>query len=265
MRYSNIVRVENAVSKKWHKNREEQDSAKNEHKPACHQVPEWSCLYTPSTQSTPEENQHRADEYKYWHRQLRISKWLNWITGCAAFVGFLGLIYLRGQLNVMKDSLKQQQDTFGITERAWISMWGSGFFYITDQQGIPRADSSVIIKNTGVSPAFTVHVWRCAQVRDNPPVIDQEPESVPPCIAQDLGIVGSGVPVSFEVPDVTQPIAKDSLPKTVFGPGRHFYVWGKVTYRVFGITGSEHFTSFCLINGSPGNGFGPCAKGNDAD
>lgn len=149
-----------------------------------------------------------------------------------------------------------------ITERAWIGVVGTQFTYVTDSTGISRADGIVVLKNTGLSPAFKIHAWRCAEVREIEPSIDAGPPGSPQCIENDLGlIVGSGI-LTFEMPDRTKPIAKDSLPKTAYEPGPHLYAWGKVTYETLSKDG-PHFTSFCLL--SAGSQLAPCINGNNGN
>lgn len=177
---------------------------------------------------------------------------------------FRQLNIARQQATAAERNIQAIQDQTKQYQRAWISVWGTTFLYVKDAQGVPRADSNITIKNTGLSPAFRIRVWDCGQVRDFPPVVGREPSSVPPCIVQDLGIIGPTIPATFEIPDITKPIAENSLPKTVFDKEPHFYVWGKITYRVVGES-EEHFTSFCLLNGSPRSGMGPCSRGNDAN
>ena len=77
-----------------------------------------------------------------------------------------------------------------------------------------------------------------------------------------LGIMGTNIPVSYEMTDTNQAISEGSLPKFSAVIGRHFYVWGEITYDLFS-KDKKHFTSFCLLNAA--DQLAPCSNGNDAD
>jgi hypothetical protein len=104
---------------------------------------------TPSTQSAAEENQHRTDEKSYWKRQLRIAKWLNWITGAAAVVGLLGLVFLYKELGEMQTANKQTKIALHISERAYINIGGPIFDFDKGVVGLP-------INNAGRIPSGEV-------------------------------------------------------------------------------------------------------------
>ena len=151
------------MSKKWHKKREKQHCTENDQKPACHQVVERPCLYPSSTQSTTEENQHRTEEKNYWHSQLRISKRLNWITGAAAAVGLLGLVFLYKELGEMQTANTQTKTALHISERAYINIGGPIFDFdkgvvglpITNAGRIPSGEVETIVHEATVIQADT--------------------------------------------------------------------------------------------------------------
>jgi len=186
------------------------------------------------------------------------------LTAAAAAAYFIHQQFseMTTQTGILQSQLTQQQNAFKVTERAWISLYATQFEYVKDAQRIPRADAILKIINTGPSPAFGIHMWRCAEVRASEPAIGSEPEARPPCIVEDIGIMGTNISVSFEMPDRTQPIEPNSLAVTPYERGRHLYVWGKVTYKVLA-EDKQHFTSFCLLNA--GNQLAPCEKGNEAN
>ena len=144
------------------------------------------------------------------------------------------------------------------TERAWVVVQSTAFKYVKDQQGVDRADALLGFQNTGPSPAFNVHIWRCSQIREVEPSVDAGPSGTPPCQDNQIGMMGTGIPLGFEMPDVTHIIPENSLPQTAYTPGLHLYVWGKIMYDIFS-KDKQHFTSFCLL--SAGGATGPLQQG----
>ena len=205
----------------------------------------------------------RWDRFKKWLSGITIGEvGMLILTGVIATSTYYYTKYASGQWNAMERGLTQQQSHFSTTERAWVSVSATSFMYVKDEQGIPRADSIIKFMNTGPSPAFNIHIWRCSQVRESEPSLDAGPSGTPPCLGNDLGILGTNILLSFEMPDRTQAVAKGSLPKNPYAPGRHLYVWGKITYDIFSKDG-RHFTNFCLLNAN--TQLAPCSKGNNAD
>ncbi len=167
------------------------------------------------------------------------------------------------QLAILQGQLTQQQAALNLTERAWITLVTAEFRYHADRQNVDRVDSMISFTNTGPTPAFNIHVWRCSEVLARDPDIRRQPSSGDKrCVESDMGILGTRSPISFETPDFTQVVPKDSLPTSVFAKAPHYYVWGKLTYYTLS-KDKRHFLSFCLLNGP--QSMGPCAKGNDAD
>lgn len=206
------------------------------------------------------------------NRVKRAERWMIWLTGAIALfalgavvVGVLQWRVMSGQLREMKSG---GVDTHNLavaslsTSRAWIVVSATGFGYKNDAA---RATARVTITNTGPSPAFNVHIWRCARKMNTEPPVDIEPvkSDVPDCVEDGgIGMLGKNVPVPFDTDDFSQNIAKDSLTPSMHDPGPHFYVWGRITYDIYP-KDRRHFTSFCLLNA--GTQLGPCTKGNDGD
>jgi len=112
------------LSKKWHKKGQHQESPGNHQQPSCHGEIKWPSVYPVRIEPSPEEDKKYAEEQLYKKKQLRVSKTLNWITGCAALVGLFGLIYLRGQLRQMKVSNEQTKLALHVSERAYLTVGG---------------------------------------------------------------------------------------------------------------------------------------------
>jgi hypothetical protein len=156
----------------------------------------------------------------------------------------------------------RQWQEMRVAERAWITPSSTNFRYTKDKQGIERVESMIQFRNTGSTPAFNVHIWRCNKVLKSEPAIKNDLVGDSGCIDSDLGIMGTNIPISFETPDFTDVVPTDSLPMSVFTKGSHYYIWGVVTYITLS-KDKTHFISFCLLNAA--TSLGPCSKGNDAD
>jgi hypothetical protein len=59
------------------------------------------------------EQQTRIDERAFWDRHIRVAKWLNAITACAAVVGGLGLLAVYRQISESEDATVR-------ANRAWL-------------------------------------------------------------------------------------------------------------------------------------------------
>lgn len=164
-------------------------------------------------------------------------------------------------LGQMRKANEDARAFYAAEQRAWIVIFATHFGYRTDA---PRVTGTVVIENTGPSPALKIHVWRCGQVRTEEPSVDSFPSNIPDCIKEDVGEIGKGIPLTFNMPDESQVVGKNSLTFSTHGAGRHYFAWGRIEYDIYP-PDKRHFTSFCLIGGTPGNAMAPCNKGNDAD
>lgn len=216
--------------------------------------------------------------------ESRIREWAQVaINLILAIVGIFAVCYYSGQLEVMKGQLTeivrqfpeiqaqriatqgqlaQQQDAFKITERAWVSVAGTGFDYHKDDAGVSRARGTIVLINTGPTPAFGPFEWTCFQVRTSEPFVGETAPIGPPCKAQPLGILGTNVTEKFTRIDPNRIVPANSLPQNDDVIGPRLFVWGRITYFTFAKDG-PHFTSFCLKSSGPQ--LGPCIHGNEAN
>jgi hypothetical protein len=112
------------------------------------------------------EKQQRAAERTYWERQLRISKWLNLITGIAAAAGIVGLIILYVTVKVASrqadtaiEANKAALAALHQTQRPWVSAEGLEVFSPPATVLATRPNHfeffiGVDLKNTGPSIAI---------------------------------------------------------------------------------------------------------------
>lgn len=132
--------------------------------PSCHVKPEWSAFHAAITQRHEDDKQHNTDERNFWGRQLRLAKWLNWITAGAAIVGFGGLFILWRNLgvsqtaaNAAQRALVSQQAAFQADQRPYIITDGMPQF-VSVPNGKTPTQANVVLKNIGKTPA-TNTVW----------------------------------------------------------------------------------------------------------
>jgi hypothetical protein len=94
------------------------------------------------------EQQHRIDERAFWERQIRVAKWLNAITACAALVGGLGLIAVYWQISDSEDATVR-------ANRAWLLVDSPDF--IMGKIGEVNSITPLLkIVNIGKEPASSV-------------------------------------------------------------------------------------------------------------
>lgn len=53
--------------------------------------------------------------------------------------------------------------------RAWVVIKGTRFMYRMDENKVPRVRATIVVSNTGPTPAFNTSAIVCGQVRDAPP------------------------------------------------------------------------------------------------
>jgi hypothetical protein len=152
------------LSKKGKQHDHGPKAAGNSEKPTCHVEPEWSPLHAEIAQRHEDDKQHNADERDFWKRQLRVAKWLNWITGGAAIVSFVGLYILWRNLGVSKSAadaaeraLSSQQAAFQTDQRPYVVTDGMPQF-VTFPNLKTKTQANVILKDIGKTPA-TNAVW----------------------------------------------------------------------------------------------------------
>lgn len=229
-----------------------------------------------------EKDREPIFEPKTSNEGTRTVEWLQLaVNGVLAVVGVVAVIIYWNQLNTMsktltevknqttqiqiqanaaQSQLTQQQDAFKVTERAWVSVAGTGFDYKRDDGGISRARGSIVLINTGPTPAFNSSIWSCFQVRPNEPIVGKTIPNNRVCQAQFVGNLGTNVTMKLIRIDPTRVVQENGLPQNDDVAGPRLYVWGRITYSTFAKDGF-HFTSFCLK--SSGSQLAPCANGND--
>ena len=119
--------------------------------------------------------------------------WIAIVT--AAMTIFSGLtllaIYWGGA-----DTHKLAEITLAAT-RAWIVVQGTGFVFTKDKN-FPMG--SVVLEDSGSSPAFGVEGWRCVEVRrDEPPIQNGrlQRSATGVCTTVSGGTMGKGVPITM--------------------------------------------------------------------
>jgi hypothetical protein len=105
--------------------------AKHPHPNAADQQPEGAATNTSGTQPSAYDEQWHKEQAIYWKRQLRISRWLNWITAVGTVAAISALVFLYFQMQASQitaqtaiDQLRMTKTSLQTTERAWISIKG---------------------------------------------------------------------------------------------------------------------------------------------
>jgi len=202
-----------------------------------------------------------------WLKKER--KWTDWLiaifTAVIAATSYLQWREIRSgsfDTHTLAEAAKKQADAALLNLRAWIAVKDTRFNYFTDKQGIPRAGARLQLTNTGPSPGFGLQIWLCGQIRLDEPSVDIFPTEGQNCIIDEIGMIGKDIPITFNIPEPSQAVPKNSLAASSFEKGPHYYVWGKITYDIYP-KDRRHFTSVCFLNGT--DQLAPCSKGNNAD
>lgn len=141
--------------------------------------------------------------------------------------------------------------------RAWVVVQGTGFGFTKDKN-FPTG--RVILADSGKSPAFGIAGWRCVEVRDDePPMQNGELQKSASgiCLPISGGVLGKGVPIKMDAFVPSQVPA--NFVKDTEGVGPHFFYWGHVEYTIYPDDGKRHSTSFCFKNG--GDQMSACKEG----
>lgn len=181
---------------------------------------------------------------------------LAWLTGFLVIAGIGNVFYLQRQIHEAQES--------GVTStRAWMAVQATSFEYSENKDGPTSATGHVIVMNTGPTPAFNIHLWRCAEVRPNDPSENELQIPKENCLQQDIGMAGKDIPIKLNGSVILDQATKDSLSADSNNHAvPHFYMWGTITYDI-AVKDRKHFTSFCLLNGV--SQLGACVKGNNGD
>jgi hypothetical protein len=108
------------------RNKQECPSSNHHDIPASEQC-EWPIVNTPMTKPASDEEQWHNEQKRYWERQIRLSKWLNWVTGVAATIALGGLYFVglqadsaRTAADIAKQGFDESVKTFRLEQRAWV-------------------------------------------------------------------------------------------------------------------------------------------------
>jgi len=118
------------------------------------------------TKPGAEDEKWRAEQRRLGERQLRVAKWLNWITIVAAIVAGAGIYVLYATLGVTQlaaNAAKTQADTaqqeLEISHRPWVASVRPAEVtapFVFAKTGGATVEITVPIKNTGTSTAINV-------------------------------------------------------------------------------------------------------------
>lgn len=117
--------------------------------PAHDQQPAGIVLKPPITKPNSDEQRHRGEERRFWERQIRVSKGLNWITLAAAVVAAGGLLALYR-------SIVDAEDATVRANRAWLLADGPNAPTGKSPAGTVVIEEFVNITNVGREPASDV-------------------------------------------------------------------------------------------------------------
>ncbi len=117
------------------------------------QSSKWPTLKPDSIDPEAEEAKHRAAERRFWERQIRLAKWLNWITGAGAAAGIAGLV-------ILYFTLKAADDATVEANRAWIKPFAPEIGWDQNSSRLPGIFSVAFpYINNGKSPAFEIREY----------------------------------------------------------------------------------------------------------
>jgi hypothetical protein len=219
------------------------EMSKNRHQK--HQHQEHAAKIEPS----PEENRRHGKEQTDSSRQLKIALILNWITGVAACVGLLGLIYLRGQLGAMIESNSINRTALESVQRAFVSRTGFDLRK-TVIRTADREDLRLTVvanwQNGGATPALgVIHSLSIDELSSEPSgdtfignAATESPEFIGPKgpmaykVDKPLSFFTGGVQPGFIAPMIKS--------------NRKIFLWGWVLYRHIFPKTRPHLTEFCV-------------------
>src|SRR5205823_4495276 len=102
-----------------------------------------------TTQPSSKEDERHDDEKKYWEKQIRQAKMLNWITGCAMAAGLITLYFLNA-------TFRQNIETVKLQQRAWVIVAEEGAEFVYGLKPNQLVQVNIRYKNTGNTPATHV-------------------------------------------------------------------------------------------------------------
>jgi hypothetical protein len=235
------------LSKKWYRKGEDQQRGSDDKKPTRHDDIKWPSSYSVRIERSPEDEKRYVEQNKQGTRQLRTAKTLNWITGCAAFVGLFGLFYLHSQLGAMLESNKINRDSLTSVQRAFITYASIHEVRSQDQTGRHFWTMRTTIENSGATPAVSViNLARMDALPGEPD--DQVFKSNVPQIPS-ISIGPRASVFASSVNEYESSIFGNDLPIVLSAPPTpkpNLYLWGWIAYRDIFPGTKTHVTEYCL-------------------
>jgi hypothetical protein len=243
----------------------ETHASENHQQISAHQEGERAAVNPTVAQPHSKEDQWHSDEKANWERQIRISKWLNWITAVGVVAAVCAFVPLYIQMRAAQvtaqtaiDQLHMMQASFQTTERAWVTVKDSHI-----ELPIATGENPVIttkLQNTGHSPALKVRLRQVYILQD------KLPEGQMPKIEfmgdESLGLVGPG---GFMRSTIARGEPLTEIQTTLLKSGKvSIFNLGTVTYvDIFNIS---HETNFCfMLRNLTHTELSPCARWNEAN
>lgn len=120
-----------------------------------------------SKRTVTPEVRHQAHERHFWRRQLRIARWLNYITAVGAVGAVLGLFFVGIGLQISSKQLHEMRAGNIASQRGWLKIEavdvyrGPGDFGLIFNRDGALLPITITIRNVGNSPAIKVslHAW----------------------------------------------------------------------------------------------------------
>jgi hypothetical protein len=213
-------------------NQQEYATSNDQQIPARQQC-ERAAINSSVAQLSTNEDQWHNEQKRYWKRQIRISKWLNWITIGGGIIAVGALIAVYAQLQMMKTSLH-------VSERAWITVKG-----ITIANPLAEGEAATIIagfENSGHSPALQMTVTNAVTVGDIKTLGDMP--KFPDDPNRSLVAIG---PNSKTTVNIRHLITREDI-SNLQAKKASLYSYGIINYA--DIFGTKHWTTFCYRSAS---------------
>jgi hypothetical protein len=162
---------------------------------------------------------------------------------------------------------KQATDTHTLAEtayinaRPWIVVSATGFQFRDSANGIQPLRATIIVTDTGPTPAQNVRILGCGAAMEHEPRVRDYAADNRSCIQQVGGFIGKDIPLGFNQDDTTNTVTRDRFAESTHDPGWHYYVWGTVTYDISPMD-VDRTTNFCLLSGPDRAQMGACKTGN---
>jgi hypothetical protein len=123
---------------------QDDDKTRNTARQAVGTTPEWADIASLVAEIQSEHKQQNTRERTFWGRQIRVSSWLNWVTGVGAAVGLFGLYFL------YRSVVGADQATIE-ANRAWV---GTTWLIVHNDSPDKDIPIEIHLVNFGKSPAL---------------------------------------------------------------------------------------------------------------